>query len=370
MGVKVKGADDSYVPIVGQRLLDGRAKYKHRGARRRATLGEALAELAADGRAGAIRKLLARLSKTDRFRVFAELAALPARRGALGPDVVYEGSIAFTKLGPKVGPYARAAASGLVARYGARTPMAVRWPAFAALLAAKIAIEPEWDVLFPVAFHARDDEACTKLVPLMLDALRALPPARRDAAVLGALANEHHDFIRNGRRLLDAWPSAALVRAMLEHAKSHLVWTPRRLAAALRKDHPRLAPVLDALAKGAKPPLVLHRGSTKPITSAKRLTPLEREQIAIAGRRWDGERLDAGARLAKGFAETSLLSLERIELSDGAGTVRYEAFTHSGDSGTVFAAGTKRVVASIVQSGVECSNAALHDALVDALQDA
>lgn len=344
-------------------FLDKRVKYKHKGKTTSAPLGEALAALDADDKAGAIRKLMDGFSKVDRFRVFVELAAAPAKRGP-GPGIVYEGSIAFTKLGRKSGPLARDAADALVARHGARVPNGQRWPVFAALLAAKIPIEPRWDVLLPVAFHDRDDAQCEKLVPWMLDALRAIPEPRRDAAIVGALENEKLSVIRNGRRVLTVWPSAKVVATMLKHAS-----TPRKLAASLREERPALARVLDALLEGRKPPVVLRRGAVREITSPKGLTPLEREQIAIAGRRWDGQRLDVGARLGKSAdAEAALVSLERTELCAESGKVVYEAYTHSGDSGTVFAAGTKRAVASIVQTCVECSNDALREAIEVALE--
>lgn len=341
-------------------------KYKHKGKTRRAPLGEALAALYADDKGGAIRKLMDGLSKTDRFRVFAELAiatAAPGTRGP-GPAIVYEESIAFRKLGRNVGPLARKAATALVERYGARVPNGLRWPVFTALLAAKLPIEPAWDVLLPMAFHDRDDAQCRKLVPLMLEGLRAIPDERRDAAVVGALENEALDIVRNGRELLVAWPSSKIVALLLKHASA-----PRELAKTLRKEHPALAGVIDALLKGTKPPVVLRRGSSREIASTKNLTPRQREQIAIVGRRWDGKRLDASARLGKrADVESALHSLELVELRDESGKLVYEAFTHSGDSGTIFAAGTKRVVASIVQSFVECSNEGLRESIELALE--
>jgi len=328
------------------------------GRKRRASLHEALTALSAADKERAIARLMARLPKSQRFRLFVELANNRERRG-LRAGLVYEGSLGFEKPDRESARLAPRAAAGLIARHGPSVPTSLRWPVFAALLRSGAAIDPKWDVLLPVAFHDRDDAQCKKLVPLMLEAVQAIPEARRDAAVIRALKAEHHSVIRNGRRILAVWPSARLVAFLLEQSK-----TPRQLATQLSEEHPALAPVIKAVL-GGKQPLMLRRAS-RSIGRRTRLTPLERQQLVVTGQRWDGQRLEASTRLG-GSVDDALLSLERHDLSDDTGAVRFVAFTHSGDSGAVFAAGTRRVVASIVQSSVECSNARLREALELAL---
>jgi len=93
------------------------------------------------------------------------------------------------------------------------------------------------------------------------------------------------------------------------------------------------------------------------IIDAGGLSPIEREQLRAAGRLYDGEDLDAEARLADDGDESSFrgfCSLWRVV--DGAGA-RFDAWFYQVDSGTFFRAGTTEVVAEIVQFGLECDDA-------------
>ncbi|MET7420846.1 hypothetical protein [Dactylosporangium sp. NPDC005555] len=93
------------------------------------------------------------------------------------------------------------------------------------------------------------------------------------------------------------------------------------------------------------------------INDAGGLSPIEREQLRAAGKLYDGEDIEAEARLAgddhdeasfRGFC-----SLWRVV--DG-GRPRFDAWLYQVDSGTVFRAGTTEVVAEVVQFGLECDD--------------
>ena len=73
------------------------------------------------------------------------------------------------------------------------------------------------------------------------------------------------------------------------------------------------------------------------------------------------------APLAKGEESSFVGSLERCEIVTATGKRVNDVFTYAGDSGTIFATGTTRVVASIVQSSIECGNAGLAEGLAIAL---
>ncbi len=94
------------------------------------------------------------------------------------------------------------------------------------------------------------------------------------------------------------------------------------------------------------------------ITDAGGLSPIEREQLRAAGRLYDGEDLDAEARLADDDQEETsfrgFCTLWRVVDGDEP---RYDAWLYQVDSGTFFRAGTTEVVAEVIQFGLECDDA-------------
>lgn len=107
------------------------------------------------------------------------------------------------------------------------------------------------------------------------------------------------------------------------------------------------------------------------IIDAGGLSPIEREQLRAAGRLYDGEDLDAEARLADdGDDEASFrgfCSLWRVV--DGDKT-RFDAWFYQVDSGTFFRAGTTEVAAEIVQFGLECDDPEVRRELGPAMVEA
>jgi hypothetical protein len=93
------------------------------------------------------------------------------------------------------------------------------------------------------------------------------------------------------------------------------------------------------------------------IIDAAGLSPVEREQLRAAGRLYDGEDLDAEARLADDDNDEAsfrgFCTLWRVVDGDEA---RFDAWLYQVDSGTLFRAGTTEVVAEVIQFGLECSD--------------
>ncbi|MEE1785359.1 hypothetical protein PUR71_20940 [Streptomyces sp. SP17BM10] len=96
----------------------------------------------------------------------------------------------------------------------------------------------------------------------------------------------------------------------------------------------------------------------RPITSAAPLTPIHAAQVALSGRRYDGEDLPAEQRLpADGDGDDEAV-LNSCELWDvvADGVPRYEAWLYQADSGSIFLAGTTEMVAEVLQCGLECDD--------------
>jgi hypothetical protein len=112
----------------------------------------------------------------------------------------------------------------------------------------------------------------------------------------------------------------------------------------------------------------------KPETAAV-LSPLQREQIVAAGKRYDGGDFSAEERLsdegsdAEGQEQSWKGFLEIREIVDAEGKPAYDAYLYMADSGTVFRAGTTEIVAEIIQFGLECDDPELEAALESVVAD-
>jgi|GEM_PF-3203650 len=110
------------------------------------------------------------------------------------------------------------------------------------------------------------------------------------------------------------------------------------------------------------------------IASADELTPIEREQLRVAGKRYDGEDLPAETRLVPigpdDYMEGSFAaSCTLWRIVDGDRHV-YDAWFYMGDSGTFFVAGTSEDVAAVIQCGLQCNDRALRLLLGPGMVDA
>ncbi|WP_238019761.1 hypothetical protein KZZ52_11710 [Dactylosporangium sp. AC04546] len=107
------------------------------------------------------------------------------------------------------------------------------------------------------------------------------------------------------------------------------------------------------------------------ITGAVNLTPIQRDQLRAAGKLYDGEELDAAARLVNDpHDERSFLGFCNLwRVVDGTED-RYDAWLYQVDSGTIFRAGTTEVAAEIIQFGLETRDPAVRAELGPALVEA
>ena len=95
------------------------------------------------------------------------------------------------------------------------------------------------------------------------------------------------------------------------------------------------------------------------ITSLDQLTPVECEQLQLAGKAYDGEDRPVADRLAGDGSEevegSFQGSCDLWEIVDGDQPL-YDAWLLMSDSGSIFRARTTEEVAGIVQCGLECDD--------------
>jgi hypothetical protein len=107
------------------------------------------------------------------------------------------------------------------------------------------------------------------------------------------------------------------------------------------------------------------------INDPAELSPIEREQLRAAGRLYDGEDLDAEARLTDDDQDEAgfrgFCTLWRVVDGD---EVRFDAWLYQVDSGTFFRAGTTEVVAEVIQFGLECADPELRREIGPAMVEA
>src|SRR5689334_12349106 len=107
------------------------------------------------------------------------------------------------------------------------------------------------------------------------------------------------------------------------------------------------------------------------ISSVEELSPIEREQLRLAGKFYDGDDRPVEDRLAGGVHENdgSLFDTELWKVVDGDRHL-YDAWFYMGDSGTFFRAGTTEDVAMVIQCGLECEDRELRSQLGPAMVEA
>jgi hypothetical protein len=107
------------------------------------------------------------------------------------------------------------------------------------------------------------------------------------------------------------------------------------------------------------------------INAVEELNSIEREQLQVAGRFYDGDDRPVEDRLAGGVTEGdgSLFDTELWKVVDGDRHL-YDAWFYMGDSGTFFQAGTTGDVAMVIQGGLECEDAVIRGQLGPAMVEA
>jgi hypothetical protein len=188
----------------------------------------------------------------------------------------------------------------------------------------------------------------------------------------------------SGLRILERFPSREVTAIVLEHADK-VDYLPKRdtmkKLVAMGEKH---RVIRDTIAPHVKPPAVelCVTRSVKPRRMTD-LSPTWKKQLVVAGEHYDGKTLPAAVRLGvapytgRGAADFQSFAgfLEIRELAI-AGTKKpaYTAFLYLVDSGTIFAAGTTRVVGVFIQcsllgpDGRAMKDRDLHEALQPVLR--
>lgn len=244
------------------------------------------------------------------------------------------------------------------------------FPPFIALVRAGTPLDPRWDAIFTLRAPYR----------YVRELLLALPEARRVGAALPALKRLHPSAaLRVVIEVLTLVPDAALA----EYALSCIpktVGSPRKFRQGLREaagTHADILALIDAADAAAGPPIVLTPTRERSIAaegSSAVFSELDREQLLVCGKHYLGGK---GAPLEVLLADNPTGPDEERSLrgqlfyraiADAKGKHAYDAWLYQADSGTVFKAGTSRVVAEVAQRSVTCKDDRLAEALEEALR--
>ncbi|GAB4198687.1 MAG: hypothetical protein OHK0013_08170 [Sandaracinaceae bacterium] len=236
-----------------------------------------------------------------------------------------------------------------------------------ALVAGGVPLEPRHDALLRLGFGIFE--------PVTRRAIAAIAPERRDAALVAALGRMLHDVdrARVGTLYLDEHPLPGFVDAVI--AAAGRTDAPKKALAALAPAaaaHPIVASRLAqerARLEGLPTWRVAER--VDPIV-ADALGPLHRRQLEILEARYAGRHASSDvilARTGKGDDDEGILPAHtaRLTIVDDRGVPRFDAWLAMGDAGVVFETGTERVVAEIIQGGVESADRTLRLSLPDVL---
>ncbi|HVK75655.1 MAG TPA: hypothetical protein VM734_20130 [Kofleriaceae bacterium] len=317
------------------------------GGARRGPLWRALAALDQAGEEDQALALLAALPAAERLEAYGDLALDAWRFTPPQP--------AWDDLGDAGRAWAPAFADRLVALFAPDTPHGERGdhtepPAdlvtlvIRALVAAGVPIEPRWD----------------GLVPLELDLIDALPPARRGPVVARGLAAQFPaSAIRTGLELVAKLPSREVVDHLLERSEQclgSLSCPPRRTVLARLREaiagEAALVAVVDAKLAALPPPVILRCTRAVYPRSVDELTAGQRTQLAILGRGWDSE--EDGVPMVRDGDDGhpvfgSLEYVSAFEIADAEGRPAFEALLYMDEDGAVCRAGTTQSVAYVSQ---------------------
>lgn len=206
--------------------LEKRVSFQHEGKRVRKPLWQALSVRSA-GTAGMTRPLaspaeLAKgMSLTKRLEVYGDLQHEPY--GFAAGSRSYESWVSLDEIGSSGKAWARRTADRWVMLWSHEALSTERgWFSsdFRLLLCLTLArtgarIRPEWDFLVPVLKRLPGSKLATPAHEASKECLRALPEDRRNAVLARAIASGA-DPIDVGTKMIRAFPSEELARALLE----------------------------------------------------------------------------------------------------------------------------------------------------------
>ncbi len=233
---------------------------------------------------------------------------------------------------------------------------------FLALIRAKRPIDAKLDRLLMLENYAWESA-----VPRMREIVEAIPTERRERAVGEALERLKGPAHRLAiaMRMVETFPYPSLVRFALANIDDGKPRKVMQVLTALGKKHAAIAEALHAhkSSQPAPPKLTVLERSTPTIDA---LDEIAKKQVLACAKLYDGRALSV-LKLIEGDEDEPIAPFERTRIGDANEKLAYDAWCYAGDSGTVFRANTTVVIAEIIQSSLECSDAALRTALVDAL---
>jgi hypothetical protein len=231
---------------------------------------------------------------------------------------------------------------------------------YAALVRSGTPIPEQADRLFPIEMLPPER---------VLENARALPPGRRERALVAAMTASLADpaYVAEAvahvveRLPMDEVRAALLAFVKKKKAPPRDAWSRQRLVAVEKRLTAATVPAA---------PVVLRVVRATKVSSFGDLDAVRVKQLKIAGDRWENTKRPAARRLVADDNDEASFggTCEWRVLSDKRGTRRYDAWLFAGDAGAYFLADTTALVAERVQRSV----ATLRDAdaatgLADAL---
>lgn len=211
-----------------------------------------------------------------------------------------------------------------------------------ALVRAKVPLEERWQSLFPNHMWATRE--------VVFECARALPSSWRAVPLARVVRTTSWPM-----ELLEVAPDVAVAQAWLDVQPLGSPYRLQRVKMLKERfgAHPEIATLVAREAALNKPPPVFVVLGIRSIDDAAQLSPLDREQLRIAGRGYDQQDLEAEARLADDNSEQSFLGhLELRSIADTEGEPWLDAVLFAVDSGVLFRAGTIEELGWVSQGGV------------------
>jgi hypothetical protein len=233
-------------------------------------------------------------------------------------------------------------------------------PLFLAAARNGVPIPPELYPLLPLDLDK----------PFLFEVVAAISDEERPRALAIALkATYDWTALMAALELLPRWPSAEVTQFVLDNSVEQ-DWPQKKFLTRLKaigRKHRIVAQTL-ARFRGELPVVELHTTAiSRPRTLAK-LSPLQRRQLERAALDYHGRKVAAAKLFGEG--DEALHGLVIRTIADAKGKHVYDAFGYNGDSGKIFAAGTVKVIASVIQFGVdECADLGVAEGLKTALAE-
>ena len=237
---------------------------------------------------------------------------------------------------------------------------------FAALVAAKVPIEPRFDPLLRLDRYqpARLNKAW----------IAAIAEPRREAAVMAALRAVRFvsDALWLVGDLLPHWPLAAVALYAQANIKdSSQPQELRQTLKAVAAAHPHIKKALADWKKSQPKPLKLKIVSSAKLADLLPLGPEQAAQLEAAACDYNGVVCSAEDLIAGRSAADEVIlpeTIEYIRLAGPGGLPAFDLWAMMADSGTFFRDGTTEVVGGISQFDVDCADPVLAAALQLALK--